>query len=786
MTIVPSFWPPQPLSQLVHTKTLLGNFFQLAFLPEISDGLCVYEYAITPAPSVLPVRAREALHKSLGGLLSQFMRPTPGKVISPTQLTAAAHCDLGGGVWASLIPVTKLVLRPGSPEFLSLVSALIRRLTDSRPHQRVGRLFFDSSRREDERLQVLSGFSASAGFAEGLGAFLHVDTLYRAVHRKNALETIGSSDSQHEWRRRCENSLVIALHNNRVYRIRSVRFDMTPSSLFSFRDKKSNSNKDITLYDFYRRFYNRPIYDMHQPILEAFPEKTSEKVYLVPELCSLTGLTEEMRKDRMLMQEVLQHSMVSIGDRLNQCIGVATACGNVAASTLTPWGLSLSKRPAEFQARQLEPVEVSFGVKRYTVEDGNFQRHTRHGTHCPVHLQRWIAIYPDSDKSLVDMWLRSMRELGGGGFGMHFDEPSRIVCNGAPEELRALLLDHVTADIQLVMLFTPQKDARRAYETLKQVTCTVRPCISQVVKSETMRKRQSIVAVVTRIVMQISAKLLGPLWHVNFNTIATPMMHQPCMLIGIDTCQSKETRRPVLGFVASLDAYASHYFTTSVLLDDSNLGKPSYVASKIKLCMQDALEAFARHNDGILPTNVVVYRGSVPRSSTKIVGQSEAEAVLEALNETAADTWKDPGRPGVETQACAYNPALTYVLCVSNVTARFFQPSENGEMSSPQPGTVIESALPGSCPAHTFFLINQHVARGTAVPTQYIVAYDSSNAAAESLQNLTYRLSHMYYNFPGAVRLPAPTQYARKLAHLVGTAVQSDVHPRLRETLFYL
>ena len=785
MTIIPSFWPPQPLSHLVHTKTLLGNFFQLTY-DSPTEALCVYEYAITPAPASLPSRAREELHKSIASILSQFLRPTPGKILSPTQVTTSAHFDLGGGLWASLVPVTKLILRHGSPEFLGLVKALVRRLTDSRPHQRVGRLFFDGCRREDERMQVLNGFSASAGYAEGLGAYLHVDTLYRAVHRKNALETIGNSDSQHEWRRRCENSLVIALHNNRVYRVKTVRFDLNPSSSFPFREKKSGSIKEVTFSDFYRRFYNRPIYDMNQPILEAFPERNSESVYLVPELCALTGLTEEMRKDRMLMQEVLQHSMVSIGDRLKQCIGVATSCNSFGADILSPWGLTLSKSPAEFQARQLEPVEVSFGVKRYTVEDGNFQRHTRHGTHCPVHLQRWIAIYPDGDKALVDMWLRSMRELGGGGFGMHFDEPTRIVCNGAPEDLRALLLDHVTADIQLVMLFTPQKDARRAYETLKQVTCTVRPCISQVVKSETMRKRQSIVAVVTRIVMQISAKLLGPLWHVNLNTIATPMMHQPCMLVGIDTCQSKETRRPVLGFVASLDAFASHYFTTSVLLDDNNVGKPSYISAKIKLCMHEALEAFARHNDGILPTNVVVYRGSVPRSATKIVGQSEAEVVLGALNDTSADTWKDAGRPGVETQACAYNPALTYVLCVSNVTARFFQPLENGQMSSPQPGTVIESALPGNNSVHSFFLINQHVARGTAVPTQYIIAYDSSNSPPETLQNLTYRLSHMYYNFPGAVRLPAPTQYARKLAHLVGTAVQADVHPRLRETLFYL
>jgi aubergine-like protein len=211
--------------------------------------------------------------------------------------------------------------------------------------------------------------------------------------------------------------------------------------------------KDTSFEDFYRRFYNRQRYELSQPILEAYPERSRERVFLVPELCALTGLTEEMRKDRMLMQEVLQHSMVGVGDRLHQCVGVAAACSAPAPFALASWGLSLSTVPAEFHARQLEPVEVSFGLKRYTVEDGNFQRHTRHGSHCPVHLQRWLAIYPESDKTLVDMWLRSMREIGGSGFGMHFAEPTRIVCSGAREELRSLLLERITADIQLVMLF---------------------------------------------------------------------------------------------------------------------------------------------------------------------------------------------------------------------------------------------------------------------------------------------------------------------------------------------
>ena len=138
----------------MQTKMLLGNFFNIISDPGFSDGLPVYEYAITPLPSALPPKAREALNSSIAGVLRYFLRPTPGKVLSPIQLATAAHFDLGSGVWATLVPVTRLVFTPGSPEFIGIVRALIRRLTDARPHQRVGRLFFDSARREEERMQV--------------------------------------------------------------------------------------------------------------------------------------------------------------------------------------------------------------------------------------------------------------------------------------------------------------------------------------------------------------------------------------------------------------------------------------------------------------------------------------------------------------------------------------------------------------------------------------------------------------------------------------------------------
>ena len=316
---------PHPKSRTIRLYT---NYFSVSFSSQTAQGLSVHEYSISFSDSsshdlsfLAPLQPFFFVSKTR--ILSLASSPSPSAIFSTCTLTYIGPVHLPAN----------------SPELLRLFHLALRSLTDARASfSRVGRSFFAVDDSDRSSLHVVSGFHISisqntVGALTDIGGhLLHCDTVYRAVHRKTVLDTL-SGASEDEWTRRCVNSLVLAVHNNRVYRVKRVLFDLSPSTLFEYKEKLSNQNvnhankkkevKKISYIEFYRKLYNRGIYDLHQPLLEAYAEKQGERVVLVPELCCLTGLTEDMRKDRVLMNDLLGFTMVSGGSKLTAAANVA-------------------------------------------------------------------------------------------------------------------------------------------------------------------------------------------------------------------------------------------------------------------------------------------------------------------------------------------------------------------------------------------------------------------------------------------------------------------------------
>lgn len=110
-------------------------------------------------------------------------------------------------------------------------------------------------------------------------------------------------------------------------------------------------------------------------------------------------------------------------------------------------------------------------------------------------------------------------------------------------------------------------------------------------------------------------------------------------------------------------------------------------------------------------------------------------------------------------------------------------------------------------------MVSQSTNQGTVSPTHFHILEDTNELASDRLQIITYRFTHLYYNWPvnfsnrfiiqntiqfflflfqnyklqkGQLRVPAPCHYAQKLAHLVGESLHTPHSPELDEKLFYL
>lgn len=70
-----------------------------------------------------------------------------------------------------------------------------------------------------------------------------------------------------------------------------------------------------------------------------------------------------------------------------------------------------------------------------------------------------------------------------------------------------------------------------------------------------------------------------------------------------------------------------------------------------------------------------------------------------------------------------------------------------------------------------FYLVSQCVRQGTVGPTSYNIIENTLGINANKIQRFTYKMCHMYFNWSGTVAVPAPCQYAHKLAFLTAQSL---------------
>ncbi|CAF1379493.1 unnamed protein product, partial [Didymodactylos carnosus] len=538
-------------------------------------------------------------------------------------------------------------------------------------------------------------------------------------------------------------------YNNRTYRVDEIAWDKDPKFLFKKRD-----GTEIPLTRYYSERYQLRIEDEGQPLLVSRPSRRDRRagitgpILLIPELCRETGISDALRQDYSFMKEFALHTHIDPTTRFNRLSAFIHGLNrnNEVQNELAKWQISVDEDLVELEGRVLDSEQIIYGDKaiRYKPSEADWSREGRSLKHIAAKdLTHWIVFFTGKDAQLAEQMVDAMGQVC---------TPVQLQ-NDRPETYLEAIMAKVRRNTQMaVCVLTNNRKDR--YDALKKYFCLDNPIPSQMVLTKTLTKRNQLMSVATKIGIQMNAKLGGEIWAVQIPS-------RTLMLIGMDAYH-KRGQPSVAGFVASINPSCTRFYSR-VIYQRTN----QELVDGLAVCLRDALQEYLRCN-GTLPEKIVMYRDGVSDGQLQAVYEHELPQILETF-------------PKIQS---GYDPKFAMVIVKKRGSTRFFAKNTTA-LYNPPPGSVIDNTVTNS-DWYDFYLISQCARQGTVAPTHFNVIWDRTQLKVDHMQRLTFKLCHMYYNWPGTIRVPAMCQYAHKLAYLIGQSLNQDFDHTLADKLFYL
>uniref|UniRef100_A0A1A9WLY5 Piwi domain-containing protein n=1 Tax=Glossina brevipalpis TaxID=37001 RepID=A0A1A9WLY5_9MUSC len=377
-----------------------------------------------------------------------------------------------------------------------------------------------------------------------------------------------------------------------------------------------------------------------------------------------------------------------------------------------------------------------------------------------VDMKRWFVIVTRYNLSqvqeFVKLCIRAAQSMK-----MRISDPVYEEMSDDRNASYSQAIDNATSrDPQILMLVMATNNEEK-YSCIKKKCCVDRPVPSQVVTLKTIAPRgdrtSGLMSIATKVVIQMNAKLMGAPWMID-------MPLKGLMTVGFDVCHSAKDRNKSYGaLVATMDLTASTRYYSTV----TQHMKGQELSNEITMNLTCALKAY-RSEHGTLPKRILFFRDGVGDGQLYQVFNTEVNCLKKKLDEMYVSAGFSTG--------CL----MAFIIVSKRINTRYFVNRQN-----PVPGTVVDDVI--TLPErYDFFLVSQSVRQGTVSPTSYNVLHDNMGLPADKIQILTYKMTHLYYNWSGTLRVPAVCQYAHKLAFLVAESIHRAPSNALENQLYFL
>ncbi|XP_015434182.1 PREDICTED: LOW QUALITY PROTEIN: protein aubergine-like [Dufourea novaeangliae] len=725
------------------TPTMLqANFFKLL----ATTDWCLYQYRVDFAPE----EDRTVIRK---GLLRLHKEKLGAYVFDGTVLYTSSRIHDTLELWSvrqsddTKIRITvRLVgdMTKGDQHYIQFFNIIMRKCLSLLNLQLVGRDYFDARSKveiREFRLELWPGYVTSIRQHES-NILMCSEITHKVMRQQTLLDILNDcyQQSRHEYKKYYQEQVmglvVLTDYNNNTYRITDIDFDANPNSTFQMKSGESVSYKD---------YYK-------------IRAGQAELIYLVPELCRATGLTDSMRENFHLMRALSDHTRVSPKARIEKLMAFNRRLRSERAivQELNEWNLKLDEKLVDIPGRILPPEKIVFArnVCGSAGPLANWTRELHNKTlFNPTRLRDWVVIcmcrrMEHDVQRFLGILQECSRKMGCAIEAPRIWDIPDDRSNTYSDALEKIMS---TSNPELVFCVVSNNRADR-YGAIKK-KCTVdRPVPSQVFMAKNLSPKDPR-SIATKVAIQLACKLGGAPWSVELPPINL-------MVVGFDVCHDPNDKSRDFGaMVASLDKSLTRYFSA---VSAHTLGEE--MSNEFSVNITKALHSYRELNK-CLPSHIVIYRDGVGEGQVPYVFEHEVEQIKSKLK----DIYGDPS--GVK---------MAFIIVTKRINTRIFHNREN-----PPPGTVIDDVVTNPM-KYDFFIIPQSVRQGTVTPCAFNVIADTTGWRADQMQRITYKLCHMYYNWSGTVRVPAPCQYAHKLAFLVSQFIRRPPSSQMQNLLYYL
>jgi aubergine-like protein len=627
---------------------------------------------------------------------------------------------------------------------------------------KIGRNFFDLNLKFSigGNLEIVPGQQQTL-YKTQLGLLSCRDVAWKILRTENCLQIL--QQLQEKWQGKTlqdkfeqevkKRIMYLPHQNQRTVFITGVNWKMNPNYKF-----KNQENKEISFVNYYKNVYKYDIKDLSQPMLES-RRKSGKIDYYVPEMCKPTGLTDELRKKRHIMQAIKEETGLTPKDRFSSIVHSLRKenSNKDFVTALKRFDYEQDDRPIEIDARILSPETIIFGDnKNQKVENGSWDVKNKKMRSAKA-INNWVLVYPPKSKMSdedpnheVNMFLETLKKVSN-YLGISMSDPTFAPTDRDNlEHYISAIEEYTNQNTSIVLVVLPDgNDAR--YNGIKQ-HCEKKELLSQCVTWDTVKSNN--MSKTTKIAIAMDTKLGGAPWTLSYKLDNT-------MIVGMDVYHSGELvhrkKKSVVGLCATMGGDHTKFFSKFIIQEP---GKE--IVEALEPCIEAAIEQYKKLNKKG-PEQILFYRDGVGEGQVQDIEREEIQAIRNAIKKNAKGA------------------KLNYMVVLKRINTRF----ATLEFSNPPPGTVIDTAIVQP-KVIEFFLIAHHANQGTATPTKYQCLSNESNWSSDQFQNITYKLCHAYYNWFGCIRVPAPCQNAHKLAFLVGQSELKKEDTKLNSFLFYL